>query len=163
MRPDPRPAVSFYRSHVAHVRVRPHPHSVGDYGFGPGVSPRIRMLPASAQGDINSVLPAVDLLVTDYSSIAFDFALLARPIAFLAPDVDHYTATRGLYEPYRGFSGGTEVRTWSELLTLIGEPAALDRLADHAGHLADTHQKYRDGRNTERVYEELLTRLGGQA
>ncbi len=26
MRPDPRPAVSFYRSHVAHVRVRPHPH-----------------------------------------------------------------------------------------------------------------------------------------
>lgn len=142
--------------------VRPHPHSVGDYGSGPEHSPRIRILPASDQSDINPVLPAVDVLVTDYSSIAFDFSLLGRPIAFLAPDVESYTATRGLYEPFPEFSGGSEISTWAELRTLLANTAALDQLAAHAVHLAATHHEYRDGRNTERVYEELRTRLGEQ-
>lgn len=149
--------------------LRPHPHSVGDYRPGPAASNRIRMLSATVQNDINPVLPAVDILVTDYSSIAFDFALLGRPIAFLAPDAREYARTRGLYEPYREFSGGSEVESWAELLSLLATPAsgsrplALERLAAHAVHLAATHHEYRDGRNTERVYEVLRTRLGGQA
>jgi CDP-glycerol glycerophosphotransferase (TagB/SpsB family) len=143
--------------------LRPHPHGVGDYRAGVTVSPRIRMLPAGVQNDVNPVLPAVDVLVTDYSSIAFDFALLGRPIAFLAPDAAEYTATRGLYEPYREFSGGSEVATWAALLALLDDRASLDRLAGHAVHLAEGHHEYHDGRNTERVYAELLTRLGGQA
>lgn len=143
--------------------LRPHPHGVGDYRAGAAVSARIRMLSADVQNDINPVLPAVDVLLTDYSSIAFDFALLGRPIAFLAPDAESYAATRGLYEPYGEFSGGSEVTTWSELLALLADDDALTRLAGHAVHLAATHHEYRDGRNTERVYAELLTRLGGQA
>lgn len=143
--------------------LRPHPHGVGDYRAGLAVSTRIRMLPADVQNDINPALPAVDVLVTDYSSIAFDFALLGRPIAFLAPDAQEYAAARGLYEPYREFSGGSEVASWAELLPLLADPAALERLAEHAVHLAATHHEYREGRNTERVYAELLTRLGGQA
>ncbi len=147
--------------------VRPHPHSVGDYATehaaaGAAGAARIRMLPARVRGDINPILPAVDLLVTDFSSIAFDFALLRRPIAFLAPDADQYAATRGLYEPYRDFSGGNEVRTWAALLSQLRDAPTLKRLAAHAAQLADTHQRFRDGRNTERVYVELLTRLGGQ-
>lgn len=143
--------------------LRPHPHGVGDYRAGVAASARIRMLPADVQNDINPVLPAVDVLVTDYSSIAFDFALLGRPIAFLAPDAENYAATRGLYEPYREFSGGSEATTWVGLLAQLTDPVALERLAEHAVHLAATHHEYRDGRNTERVYGVLRTRLGGQA
>lgn len=142
--------------------LRPHPHSVGDYRGGPAASTRIRMLAAGTQNDINPVLPAVDVLVTDYSSIAFDFALLGRPIVFLAPDAQEYAATRGLYEPYPDFTGGSDVTTWDAVLGLLGDPAALTGLAAHAVHLAATHHEYRDGSNTARVYEELLTRLGGQ-
>lgn len=142
--------------------LRPHPHSVGDYRGGPAASTRIRMLAAGTQNDINPVLPAVDVLVTDFSSIAFDFALLGRPIVFLAPDAQDYAATRGLYEPYTTVTGGSEVTTWDGALGLLGDPAALERLAGHAVHLAATHHEYRDGANTARVYEELLTRLGGQ-
>ncbi|WP_368737113.1 CDP-glycerol glycerophosphotransferase family protein, partial [Klebsiella pneumoniae] len=76
--------------------LRPHPHSVGAYDGGPASSPRIRMLTAAAQNDVTPVLPAIDLLITDYSSIAYDFALTGRPIAYLAPDVERYVATRGL-------------------------------------------------------------------
>lgn len=143
--------------------LRPHPHSVGDYSAGPAASPRIRMLSAAVQNDINPVLPAIGLLVTDYSSIAYDFSLTGHPIAFLAPDLGGYSASRGLYEPYSEFSGGSEVRSWPDLLTLIADPSEVERLARHSVSLASTHHAYRDGRNTERVYGEILTRLRGQA
>ncbi|MEO7348548.1 MAG: CDP-glycerol glycerophosphotransferase family protein [Terrimesophilobacter sp.] len=169
--PDPCiPTAPQWKAIAAHLErtsqllvVRPHPHSVGDYLCGADVSPRIRLLSASAQDDINPVLPAIDTLITDYSSIAFDFALLGRPIVFLAPDAESYARTRGLYEPYKKFSGGSDVASWEGVLALLVDPHALSRLAAHAVKLAQTHHHFRDGRNTERLYEQLLTRVKGQA
>jgi CDP-glycerol glycerophosphotransferase len=143
--------------------VRPHPYSVGDYRAGTNVSSRIRLLPASTQNDINAVLPAVDILITDYSSTTFDFALLGRPIVFLAPDAETYTRTRGLYEPYRQFSGGSDVATWGDVITLLSDDRALSRLSAHAHSLVQAHHTFRDGRNTERLYAELRRRLKGKA
>lgn len=45
----------------------------------------------------NDLLPTVDVLVTDYSSIFFDFALTRRPIVFFVPDWEEYSRERGLY------------------------------------------------------------------
>jgi len=44
----------------------------------------------------NELLAAVDILITDYSSIFFDFLPLGRPIIHYVYDLDEYTATRGL-------------------------------------------------------------------
>ena len=143
--------------------LRPHPHSVGDYRAGPVTSARIRMLDAASQNDITPVLPAVGLLITDYSSIAYDFALTGRPIAFLAPDLDDYATSHGLYEPYTRFSSGTEVRSWPELLELLAradsDTAVLDTLEEHSARLAAECHAFHDGRSTERVYSEILARL----
>ena len=143
--------------------VRPHPHGVGDYAAGFGVSPRILLFDSALCTDVTPALPAVDVLITDYSSIAFDFALTGRPIVFLAADVDRYTASRGLYVPYATFSGGTEVSTWTEALAVVeridSDPAARKRAAEHSETLAATHHEYRDGGNTERVYVQITTRL----
>ena len=52
----------------------------------------------SKAGDINQLYLAADCLLTDYSSVMFDYANLRRPIVLFAPDVDAYaTATRGFY------------------------------------------------------------------
>ena len=140
--------------------LRPHPLGVGDYAAGPDVSGRIAVLSAALQGDINPLLPAVDLLLTDYSSIAYDFALTGRPIAYLAPDLESYAATRGVYEPYELFSGGSHVSSWRELLDLLEraetDPLVLERLAAHSVRLALHHHSFRDGRNTARVYAEII-------
>ena len=42
-----------------------------------------------------------DVLVTDYSSAIYEFALLGRPMAFFAPDYEAYEAERGFYFDYR--------------------------------------------------------------
>ena len=45
----------------------------------------------------NDLLAVVDVLITDYSSIAFDFMATGKPIVYFAHDLDDYSAERGLY------------------------------------------------------------------
>jgi CDP-glycerol glycerophosphotransferase len=143
--------------------VRPHPHSVGDYEAGPAHSRRILLLDATALRDITPVLPAVDALITDYSSIAFDYALTGGPIYFLAADVAEYGAHRGLYEPYENFSGGREVQSWPALLEVIDradtDPDFGSAIRAHGEELRKRFHAYADGRNSERVYTQILERL----
>lgn len=47
--------------------------------------------------NINDVLGIVDVMVSDYSSILFDFLPVDRPIVLFTPDIEHYREERGLY------------------------------------------------------------------
>jgi len=47
--------------------------------------------------DITELLAGVDVLVTDYSSILFDFLPTRRPTILYTPDLEHYCAERGMY------------------------------------------------------------------
>jgi CDP-glycerol glycerophosphotransferase (TagB/SpsB family) len=49
------------------------------------------------EDDLNAYLPLCDVLITDYSSVAFDFMLLDRPILYFVPDLADYRRGRGLY------------------------------------------------------------------
>lgn len=55
--------------------------------------------------DTNELLSCVDKLITDYSSIFFDFLPLKRPIYFYIPDKDSYDRTRGFYLPINEIPG----------------------------------------------------------
>jgi CDP-glycerol glycerophosphotransferase len=147
--------------------IRPHPLSVGEYGGGPIVSPRIALLDSVAQPDITPVLPAFETLITDYSSIAYDFALTGGQIVYLAADVQSYTTSRGLYEPYEQFSGGREVTSWDSLLEVLerrdADPEFRAELTEHTLALARHHHTFRDGHNTVRVYTHIVDSLKGPA
>ena len=47
--------------------------------------------------NINDLLILADILITDYSSIAFDFSILEKPIISFAYDYEEYKKDRGLY------------------------------------------------------------------
>ena len=153
----------YLESTDAVLVVRPHPHGIGDYHRGVLASGRVHILDSQSQSDVTPVLAAVDLLITDFSSIAYDYSLTGGPILFLAPDEESYSRTRGLYEPYREFSGGREVRSWEALLhQLVRYDSDDDWAAEvraHSDALCARHFAFRDGRNTERVYAEILRRL----
>ena len=59
--------------------------------------------------DVNDLLPATDILITDYSSSVIEFALLRRPIVLLVPDLAEYEKDPGLYVDYRTEMIGTQV------------------------------------------------------
>lgn len=144
--------------------VRSHPLGAGSYAEGAASSDRVRMLGREQLVDITPALPAMDVLVTDYSSIAFDAAIASVPSVFLATDLDRYLATRGLYAAYRTFSGGEPAGSWAEALdrveaVLQGGQARKEALS-HAAWLRDEHVDLLDGRATERVHAAILSLLG---
>ena len=66
-------------------------------------------------GDIYPLLKYVDILVSDYSSIVYDFLLLNKPIIFYNYDIDEYKKNVSLLFDYDEFSPGIKVKNQDEL------------------------------------------------
>ena len=121
------------------------------YMYGPGI------------GSTNLArfkLPAFDALVTDYSSLAFDAGLVPLPVVFFAPDLEAYTARRGLYGRYRDVAGDEPARTWESALAQVD--GVLDDPADArdaSRRLSAVVHAHHDGRNAERVHRAIRARL----
>ena len=84
--------------------------------------------------DVNMVYLAADVLVTDYSSVMFDFATLRRPMAFYAYDLDEYmSADRGTYFDLTEEVPGPVVHTFSDLLETV-RTLRIDEVKDSAAY-----------------------------
>jgi CDP-glycerol glycerophosphotransferase (TagB/SpsB family) len=96
---------------------------------GGGAVPRLeRVIEYAATGDVYPLLAQADLLVTDYSSIYFDYLLLDRPVVFFPYDLDEYLRNeRELLFDYDAMTPGPKARTQEELER--GILAALDGAA----------------------------------
>ena len=141
--------------------VRTHPLGRGSYVDGAARSPRIHLLGPDLMRDVNPVLWAVDAIVTDYSSIVFDFALVGRPVVFFAPDLAEYASMRGYYLPFEEFTGDRAVTTWAAALDRLGEALAEgpDGPAhSHARHLRQEFFDILEAGATDRVLDEILAR-----
>ncbi|MGW8396138.1 CDP-glycerol glycerophosphotransferase family protein [Streptomyces lydicus] len=97
-------------------------------------------LDVSAHPDATELLLAADVLVTDYSSLAVDFANTGRPLLFLTPDLPHYRDT------LRGFTLDFEARVPGPLLATTGE--LIDALGDLDAIAAASAEAYEDFRET---------------
>jgi teichoic acid ribitol-phosphate primase len=71
--------------------------------------------------EINELFTATDVLVTDYSSSVFEWALLRRPLVLLTADLAEYEADPGLYLDYRTDMIGTQVTDADEVACAILE------------------------------------------
>ncbi|GIN69650.1 ribitolphosphotransferase [Bacillus sp. J14TS2] len=69
--------------------------------------------------EINDLLLITDLLITDYSSVCFEYALLNKPMLFFAFDVEQYIQDRDFYYNFFDFIPGPLVKTTDELLKRI--------------------------------------------
>lgn len=144
--------------HDAILLVRSHPLGVGAY-TPPGVTDRVRDLSSAAASDVTPLLPGLDVLITDYSSLAFDAALVPVPTLFLAPDVEEYARRRGFYGTY----GDVAQHGWDEdwdagtarLDGLLGDADLQARAVEDARVLSGHVHAFEDGRNTERVYRAI--------
>ncbi|MFD9291263.1 CDP-glycerol glycerophosphotransferase family protein [Streptomyces sp. NPDC060030] len=80
----------------------------------------------SRHHDVSELLALSDVLVTDYSSIMFDYALLDRPIVLFAPDLDAYAAERGSYFDLREKAPGPVTATEEELFAVLSRLKTAD-------------------------------------
>lgn len=74
---------------------------------------------ASNYPAVNELMIASDVLITDYSAIAFDYSILCKPILTYAYDYDTYLSERGTYFDIDEFYPSKSCRTEEELLSRI--------------------------------------------
>lgn len=91
---------------------------------------------ASSYPAVNDLMIAADILITDYSAIAFDFSILCRPIFCYAYDYDSYLAERGTYFAIDEKYPNKSCRTEDELLARI-------KTMDYEAECANT-MRFRD-------------------
>ena len=117
---------------------------------------RDRLIDGSvARIDVNDLLFAVDLLITDYSSIVFEYSTFGRPMLFFAYDLDEYIATRDFYVPFETFVPGRIVRTFPELLDAIRRD---DYQVEKVAAFAARHFAHHDSGSSDRVIDQLVLR-----
>ena len=71
--------------------------------------------------NINRLLTITDILITDYSSIPFEFSLFNKPMIFYDYDFEEYKEKRGIVDEYENLVPGPIVKTTKEVVKLILE------------------------------------------
>ncbi|MDY0404624.1 CDP-glycerol glycerophosphotransferase family protein [Virgibacillus sp. 179-BFC.A HS] len=105
---------------------------------------------------VQELLIAHSLLITDYSSVSFDFMLMNKPVIYYHFDTDRFFK-RGMLRPINDTFLGPIAHTQTELVQFIA-----DNLQNQfANNQVDTSPlfAYRDGRNCKRIYEAVTRRL----
>ncbi len=106
--------------------------------------------------DIQELALISDLLVTDYSSICFDYLLTMKPIIFFPYDFRKYKAKWGFYYNYRDVTPGPIVYNGKDLLLLLKDINKIDKdFFEERKKMRDRFLKYHDGKSTERLLDFL--------
>ena len=107
--------------------------------------------------DINDLYIISDILITDYSSVFFDYANLERPIIFYMYDLEHYRdESNGFYIDVNKELPGKIVRADDELIDEIKRVSKEFKFDDKYKEFNDKYNYLDDGKASERVLEEVI-------
>lgn len=140
--------------------VRLHPSLATGPARGMGLAELHRrgvLVDATDEPHVEDVLLAADVLVTDYSALMFDYALLDRPIVVHADDRGAYAASRGTYFDVTAEAPGHVSRSYRELAWLFASGTWRDEeSARLRAAFRDRFCEYDDGFAAERVVRLLM-------
>ncbi|MGZ0710503.1 CDP-glycerol glycerophosphotransferase family protein (plasmid) [Coraliomargarita sp. W4R53] len=115
-----------------------------------------RVIDVTTFPDTAQLLLAADALITDYSSVMFDYSVTGKPIYFFVPDIDHYRGElRGFYFDLAEHAPGPVVSTQDELIAEI--------TANDSERFAAKYRQWQakfnvrdDGHSAQRVVSRML-------
>jgi CDP-glycerol glycerophosphotransferase len=115
----------------------------------------------SAYEDIRDLYLAADVLITDYSSVMFDFAITGKPLLFYTYDLEYYRdELRGFYFDLEGEAPGPLCRDMDELISALEDPAGTARA--HQERYARFRERFcslEDGHASQRVVDRVFGEL----
>jgi CDP-glycerol glycerophosphotransferase len=118
------------------------------------------VLDVTGYPDVSELFLVADALITDYSSVMFDYSVTGKPMFFFAPDLEHYREQlRGFYFDLDSAAPGPVVRRPDELVDLVrsrDEVAA--RYAEKYAAWRARFNPRDDGGSAARVVSRLLER-----
>jgi CDP-glycerol glycerophosphotransferase len=87
-----------------------------------------RAIDVTLYPDVTELYVAADILITDFSSVMFDYTVTGKPILFLAPDLERYRAERGFYFDFEELAPGPILTSDKEVLQSLGRIEQISKL-----------------------------------
>lgn len=113
---------------------------------------RFMVLDESMYDNMYSLIKDIDILITDYSSIYFDFLLLKKPVILAPFDYSEYISeSREFYFDYNSTIEGIRAYNWDELAAIIKEHRYY-----FPSHALEKMHHYTDGNSSKRVVDAVL-------
>lgn len=104
--------------------------------------------------DIGALTLICDSVITDYSSVCMDFALLSKPCYFYAFDLEEYEDERSFYFDYESYVPGPVAKDFDTLLENIKNPRNGE---EKLRSFREFNFDFVDCKNTERVFENIIS------
>ncbi|MBO3791326.1 CDP-glycerol glycerophosphotransferase family protein [Bacillus velezensis] len=105
---------------------------------------------------LHDLLKAADILITDYSSVPFEFALLNKPIFFFTYDLEEYDRKRGLIDNYTSVIPG---KACHDSEALLEEMTKKPFDAEEMKRFSDKWNMYSDGNSSEALLKFAETKM----
>ena len=156
----------YLESRSVMLLLRPHANDLRKYpelvGFLRQLAQRtsnIRMATHVEFPDVNSLLPYVDILISDYSALYHDYLLLKRPMLFIPYDLEEFREENGFLYDYEALLPGPKVGSLDDFGKYIDQIlAGKDQWNDKRQKLCDLVHSCQDKNARKRVVE-LLERI----
>lgn len=115
-----------------------------------------RVINVSQEPNLNTLLFVSESLITDYSSIIFEYVVLDKPIYFYAYDLEEFSENgRGFYEQYESYVPGYVSKTTTELLEQMSELRDQEEKrvywAKRRQEFQQRNYEFEDGNSTKRL------------
>ena len=146
---------AFAKNHNLLVVLKLHPFMHGQCR----ISQYPNLIKYAPLGDVYPLMVHCDLLITDYSSIFFDFLLLDRPIVFFPYDLEQYLSQdRAMYFDYETMTPGPKCRTYDELELQIEKSfkaSYRDEYAEMRKKIRDYTHDHEDNQSHKRLFSSI--------
>lgn len=155
------PVERIKRAYAARFGVEPVIAYRGHYFASDAAAPVLYDMNVSDHPDMQQLLSATDMVISDYSSVIWDFSLTGRVAMLFVPDLDKYTQERGFDVPLETW-GFPYARTEDEFIELIDHHD--ERAYDSAiAHHHATLVSFEGGRASERTFAAVQAAAGWEA
>lgn len=116
----------------------------------------LRICDGNVVQEISELLPFIDILITDYSSVYIDQLLIDKPMIFIPYDLEEFKKVRGFNYDFKSVAPGPKVNSFAEF-TLAIEKYLTDPTVDELDREAikNKFHKYQDDQSSKRVFEKI--------
>ncbi|MGG3643985.1 CDP-glycerol glycerophosphotransferase family protein [Bacillus gobiensis] len=105
---------------------------------------------------LDELLKACDILISDYSSVPFEFALLNKPVLFFTYDLEEYDKKRGLIDNYLSVIPGKACSDAAMLIEQLKDTSLLKR---EVKQFSNEWNRYSEGNSTQRLLDYLTVKM----
>ena len=112
-----------------------------------------RIVDYSSFPNVNALLQVTDIMITDYSSVIYEYSLLKRPMIFFAYDKDTYSIIRGFHNDFDTFAPGKICTTFDQVLESI---KAKDFEVEKVEKFVEENFDYLDSNSSDRFIDWLI-------